>query len=118
MPYTMRKEAHGIFKKFWGCVSYAEIFDSVLTVHSDPDFERFSYSIYDMLDVESFESSAGHLLDIAAHSVGARYTNPVLKVVLVSTDPGFIGVVTNLRDRTRLDITIVSTVDAARALFV
>jgi len=117
MPYTMRKEPHGVFKTFWGCVSYSEIFDSILAVHSDPDFERFSYSIYDMLQVESFVSSPGHLLDIAAHSVGARYTNPSLKVALVSTDAGIIDVVSKLKDRTRLDISIVSTVEAARTLF-
>lgn len=117
MPYEIFKESKGVLKRFYGHVTFAEIFDSILDVHNDVDFDSFAYSIYDMLDMASFDGSDRALLEIRAHSVGARKTNPDLKVVIVTLDDGFVQALKRMIGTTKLDVLVVPTVAAARALF-
>lgn len=84
MPFEITFEPRGAYKRFWGVVSGSEIVDSTFKVQAHPDYDRFRYSINDMLGVESFAYTDADIETLAVHNLGAMRTNPRVKIAVVS----------------------------------
>ncbi|MBL8489732.1 MAG: STAS/SEC14 domain-containing protein [Rhodocyclaceae bacterium] len=63
-----------------------EYLESMREIHGDPRFDGISYSINDFLGVVGFDVGQDTIVDMAAASLGARYTNPKIRVALVTCD--------------------------------
>jgi hypothetical protein len=87
MPYSNVWEARGVCTRFSGFVSAAEYIRSAEDICADPRFDELRFVIKDLLAID------GHSIDRAAHEpiaairYGARYTNPNIYVILLTTDP-------------------------------
>lgn len=91
MPYEIVREPRGVHKRFWGMVTPGEFLDSVKSFHNDPHFDSVRYTINDFSDVEGFVMEETHIEQTAAINVGAAYTNPNIRVIVVTRDPRIIG---------------------------
>jgi hypothetical protein len=54
------------------------------------------------------------MTDIVANELGARYTNPKVKLMVVSTDPTMAGMVQVFGSLTQLTVHLLPDMDAAR----
>lgn len=86
MPYRIDWEPQGVYKKVWGFVTADEYLASMQEIHGDPRFDEMSYSINDFLEVVGFDVGQNTIVDMAAASLGARYSNPKIRVALVTRD--------------------------------
>jgi hypothetical protein len=115
MPYEIVREDRGAYKRFWGVVTPTEFLDSLIAFHSDPHFERFRYTIQDFTETAHLSLTESHIEDAAAICVGASFTNPNIRILAVTTDPGIIGMAKKYDQVTRTDpILIFPTLDEAR----
>jgi hypothetical protein len=70
-----------------------------------------------MSRVEQFDFSTVDMTQIVAHEIGARYTNPTIGVVLVTTNTEMEKHVKIYSSMTKLVVRMVPTLDDARAFF-
>ena len=87
MTHEIIWEKGGVHKRFWGNLSGRELAESVEAVASHPDFDQLRFILNDFLGVESYVMDAASLERILVSRVGSRYTNPRIRVMLVTTDP-------------------------------
>jgi len=114
MPFELRPEHHGIYKRFWGHVTGSEFVAAVLQNHQRKDYGDATYSINDFSGVTSHELDTSGLLKAAAHSVGAWYSNPDVLVLVVSTDIDIRGLALRFGNLARYEVELFDTLDAAR----
>lgn len=115
MPYEIVRENRGAYKRFWGVVTPREFLDAVIAFHCDPHFERFRYSIQDFTETAHLSLTDSHIEDAAAITVGASFTNPHIRFLAVTTDPGIIGMARKYDQVTRTEpILIFPTLGEAR----
>jgi hypothetical protein len=86
MPNELIWEKGGVHKRFWGHVSGRELAESVEAVAVHPDFDQLRYIMNDFLGVTSFAMDADSMERILVSRVGSRYTNPRIRVMLVTKD--------------------------------
>ena len=86
MAYTNVWEPGGVTTRFIGFVTAEEYVRSAEDICADPRFDELRFVIKDLLDI------AGHSIDnatadpIGAIRYGARFTNPNIYLVLLTTD--------------------------------
>lgn len=102
---------------YGGVVNFQDVMGAVFAIHQNPKYSEFKYAIHDMSRVERFDFSAVDMTQIVAHEIGARYTNPTIGVVLVTTDADMEKHVKIYSAMTKLLVRMVPTLDDARALF-
>lgn len=86
MPYAMTVDKYGVYKRFWGKVSYQEYAESQERVFCDQDVEHFRYVVNDLLAVEGFSITRDQVEYLAALNRGPSFRNPNLQVAYVATD--------------------------------
>lgn len=86
MPYELTWEREGVVKHFWGDVSGNELAESVEEVAAHPRFDGLRFILNDFLDVGKHIFDADSMFRILVSRIGSRYSNPNIRVLLVTTD--------------------------------
>ena len=94
MTYQMTREKYGATTKYAGFVSREEFFQSVFDNLNDPDFDRTRYAVMDFLDGMGHGVTLNDVEVIGAYCLGAEFTNPNIKIAIVTTDQGIRDLVT------------------------
>jgi hypothetical protein len=87
MPYTLIWEPDGIYKKFTGVVTGAELLRSVNEVAYDMRFAKARYEVSDYLSANSTDFSQDALNEVRAVRIGSFQSNPRIKVAIVTLNP-------------------------------
>jgi hypothetical protein len=86
MPYSLTWEPGGVYKKFNGVVTGAELLQSVVEVAMDIRFVTAQYEVSDYLDAVSTDFSQDALNEVRAVRIGSFMNNPRIKVAIVTHD--------------------------------
>jgi hypothetical protein len=86
MPYSLIWEPDGVYKKFSGVVTGAELLQSVEEVALDLRFVRSHYEVSDYLDAVRTDFSQDALNEVRAVRIGSFMNNPRIKVAIVTHD--------------------------------
>jgi hypothetical protein len=86
MPYILLWEPHGVYKKFTGVVTGAELVQSVIEVANDIRFADARYEISDYLAAERTDFSQDALNEVRAVRIGSISRNPSIRVAIVTLD--------------------------------
>ena len=84
MPYTLIWEPDGVYKKFTGLVTGAELVHSVNEVAYDMRFAKARYEVSDYLSADSTDFSQDALNEVRAVRIGSFQSNPRIKVAIVT----------------------------------
>jgi hypothetical protein len=87
MPFSNVWEPRGVCTRFSGFVSAAEYIRSAEEICADPRFDELRFVIKDLLAIDGHSIDRDAIEPIAAIRYGARYTNPNIYVILLTTDP-------------------------------
>jgi hypothetical protein len=87
MPYTNVWESRGVCTRFSGFVTAEDYIRSAEEICADPRFDELRFVIKDLLAIDDHSIDRAAIEPIAAIRYGARYTNPNIYVVLLTTDP-------------------------------
>lgn len=86
MPYTLTWETYGVYKKFTGVVSGAELVRSVMEVANDIQFAQARYEVSDYLGADATDFSQDALNEVRAIRIGSFSRNPKVLVAIVTLD--------------------------------
>jgi hypothetical protein len=86
MPYSLTWEPDGVYKRFNGVVTGAELLQSVIEVAMDIRFVSSQYEVSDYLDAVSTDFSQDALNEVRAVRIGSFMNNPRIKVAIVTHD--------------------------------
>lgn len=86
MPYSLIWEPFGVYKKFTGVVTGAELVRSVIEVAHDMKFAGMQYEVSDYLGAERTEFSQDALNEVRAVRIGSYSRNPRVRVAIVTLD--------------------------------
>ena len=86
MPYTLTWETYGVYKKFTGVVSGAELVRSVMEVANDMQFAQARYEVSDYLGADATDFSQDALNEVRAIRIGSFSRNPQVRVAIVTLD--------------------------------
>ena len=86
MPYSLTWEPAGVYKKFTGVVTGAELLQSVVEVSGDARFGSSQYEVSDYLDADNTDFSQDALNEVRAVRIGSFMLNPRIKVAIVTHD--------------------------------
>lgn len=86
MPYSLTWEDRGVYKKFTGVVTSAELVQSVNDVAYDMRFGKALYEVSDYLSADSTAFSQDALNEVRAVRIGSFQRNPKIKVAIVTLD--------------------------------
>lgn len=86
MPYSLLWEPNGVYKKFTGLVTGAELVRSVIEVAEDIRFTGARYEVSDYLSAERTDFSQDALNEVRAVRIGSISRNPSLRVAIVTLD--------------------------------
>lgn len=86
MPYALSWEPKGVYKKFTGVVTGAELVDSVKEVAEDVRFANAHYEVSDYLSAERTDFSQDALNEVRAVRIGSISRNPAIRVAIVTLD--------------------------------
>jgi len=87
MPYTNVWESRGVCTRFSGFVTAEDYIRSAEEICADPRFDELRFVIKDLLTIDDHSIDRAAIEPIAAIRYGARYTNPNIYVILLTTDP-------------------------------
>jgi hypothetical protein len=86
MPYANIWEPGGVTTRFSGFVTAGEYVRSAEEICADPRFDGLRFVIKDLLAIEGHDVEPDACDPIAAIRHGARFTNPNIYLVLLTTD--------------------------------
>jgi hypothetical protein len=86
MPYSLVWEPGGVYKKFNGVVTGAELLQSVIEVSMDTRFIKAQFEVSDYLDAVNTDFSQDALNEVRAVRIGSFMRNPRIKVAIVTHD--------------------------------
>jgi len=86
MPYSHAWEDRGVVKHFSGFVTGEEFARSAQEIAADRRFDDLRFIICDFLDVKGHSIDARSIERIAITRLGSLYSNPNIRVVLITTD--------------------------------
>ena len=86
MPYTNVWEPGGVTTHFTGFVTADEYVRSAEDICADPRFDALQFVIKDLLAIDGHAIEVEASDTIAAIRYGARFTNPNIYLVLLTTD--------------------------------
>lgn len=90
---------------------------SIVRFHDDPRFDSAIYSINDFTDVESTDIGDMDIKLFAAQGAGAFFTNPRIKIAIVTANPGIRQMIDSYVDLgiVGFSLAMFSSLDEARA---
>ncbi len=86
MSYEITWEEHGVYKRFWGFVSYQEYSRSQESVLGDPRVDEIRYIINDLLAVEGYTVTTEQAEYLASFNRGSSFSNPRIRIAYVTRD--------------------------------
>jgi len=86
MPYANIWEPRGVCTHFSGFVTADEYLRSAEDICADPRFDGLQFVIKDLLTIDGHDIAPAACDPIAAIRYGARFTNPNIYLVLLTTD--------------------------------
>jgi hypothetical protein len=86
MPYSLIWEPYGVYKKFTGLVTGAELVHSVNEVANHIKFSGARYEVSDYLGAEATDFSQDALNEVRAVRIGSFSRNPNVRVAIVTLD--------------------------------
>jgi hypothetical protein len=88
VAYEMFWEARGLYRRYYGRVTDAELMESTVITEASPQFDELRYTILDALEVqELIVSNPSFIAELAAIDSAAALTNPHIKVAVVTQSP-------------------------------
>ena len=97
MSHELIWEAEGVHKRFWGDLTGNELAETVETVAAHRDFDTLRFILNDFLGVATHDIDSDSLERITISRLGSRFTNPRIRVLLVTRNPALF----NLADVTK-----------------
>jgi hypothetical protein len=94
-------------------VGFGEFMDAILNIHADANYTTLRYVVHDMLSVTELDFSQLDMVSLVAQELGARYTNPTVRPVVVSTDPRMEEATRTFSAMTKLEVGFFSNMDDA-----
>jgi hypothetical protein len=88
MPYRIRWEGHGVYRRFFGVITVAEFREANKEMRSDVRYEGIRYIISDYLDAQPAQEITEQ--DLKAYARKERlhfYDSPDIVQAIVTTDP-------------------------------
>jgi len=86
VPYVIEWEERGVYCKFSGRVTGAELIQCNKEIYGDHRFDGMRFQLFDMLSVTKLDVEVNDVRKVAACDTGAAFTNPNVKCALVTTD--------------------------------
>ncbi|NVO06195.1 MAG: hypothetical protein HXX19_09855 [Rhodoferax sp.] len=115
MTYAIAWEHQGATIRYTESVSFGEFMEAVLKIHANPNYAALKYVIHDMLGASHLDFDSVDMTAMVAHELGARYTNPGVRPVVVSDNPLMQEKTRIFSDITRLEVGFCHSLAAARA---
>jgi hypothetical protein len=114
MGYAIACEKSGACITYDGTVTFDDFMGAVLAIHESPDYARLRYAIHDMGTVDQLDFSQVNMTHIVVQELGARFTNPHIKVSVVTSDPTMSKMVVTFIAKTQLDVRVFPVLHQAR----
>lgn len=86
MAYTIVQERRGAVIVHVDKVTFNDMMGAIMSIHNNPEYASFKYVIHDMLGAQ-LDFSGVDMTRIVSQELGARYTNPHVKVAVVTVNP-------------------------------
>ena len=87
MPYRIRWEGHGVYRRFFGVVTVQDFMDAYREITSDVRYEGIRYIISDFLEAQrSPDTTAKHVAAFADLERRKFYSSPDIVNAAVATD--------------------------------
>jgi len=88
MPYRIRWEGHGVYRRFFGVITLAEFREAHKEVRSDVRYEGIRYIISDYLEAQpAADITERDLRAYARHERVHFYDSPDIVQAIIATDP-------------------------------
>lgn len=87
MGYEVLWETGGVVKRIFGQVTEPDLIDSVRKVEDDPRFDDIRFVINDFLAITGVTAQIPTIDEISAIDLAASWTNPRIRVAIVTTSP-------------------------------
>lgn len=87
VPYELTWEERGVYKRFWGFVSFQEYARTQELVLGDARADDIRYVINDFLAVEGYTATTEQAAYLAAFNRGSSFSNPRIRIAYVTMDP-------------------------------
>jgi hypothetical protein len=116
MAYELIWESRGVVKRFMGKVSDQDMLQSVVDTEVDPRFDELRFVINDFLAMQDIAISLQVVEEISIMDSGAAFSNPRIKVAVVTTSTDVINLTTAYINSplNQYPTRIFSTLDEAR----
>ena len=115
MAYSILWEHHGAYIRYLERVAFDGFLDAVLTIHAHPNYASTKYVIHDMLGAASLDFDSIDMTAMVAYELGARYTNPNVRAVVVSDNAVMREKTNAFSEMTQLDVGFFTSLAEARA---
>ena len=86
MPYVIEWEEKGLYCKFYGRVTGAELIQCNKDIYGDERFDEIRFQLFDMLAIIKLDIGPKDVRIVAACDNAAALTNPKVKCALVAKD--------------------------------
>ncbi|MFO1413977.1 MAG: hypothetical protein U1F10_08745 [Burkholderiales bacterium] len=91
MPHATTWEDSGVYVRFWGHASIADVFAMMEEVGADPRFDVLRYILADYRDVREQSVTPHEVEEVAALGFAHSLTNPHYLHVAVATDTAVVA---------------------------
>lgn len=92
MPFSVTTRRDVVTFRFSGFVTVVEFLGGAMALNAHEDFESIRYIVNDFLDIDGHEIDTASVLEaLAVNSIGAKRTNPDIRVVVVTEDDRIIA---------------------------
>ena len=113
MAYTIVQEKRGALVVHADHVTFNDMMGAIMSIHSNPDYASFKYVVHDMLQAK-LDFSDVDMTVIVSHELGARYTNPNIKIAVVTVDTAMVEYTKAFATMTKAQVGIFPDLAAAR----
>lgn len=113
MAYTIVQEKRGAVIVHADKVTFNDMMGAIISIHSNPDYATFKFVIHDMLRAK-LDFSEVDMTVIVSHELGARYTNPHVKVAVVTADPQMVEYTLAFGAMTKVEVQVFSDLENSR----
>lgn len=94
MSYEIVWARRGVIKRYFGHVTTYDLVQSVVEIENDARFDSLRYCINDFLGITGISSSPQDVEDISALDKGASFSNPRIRIAVVTTSPEIVALAT------------------------
>lgn len=86
MPYELTWEPKGVYARFFGACTIADLVGALERIGGDPRLDELRHAIFDFLAVASHDVDELQIEEAVAHHIGIALTNPRVLLASVSND--------------------------------